>query len=500
MIEGKTMKIESEEGIVKKVSVEDLKLDMNNFRIDRGESNDWKQIMLKLFDEEDIIEMAEDIISSGGLNPHENMLVLKENGMNIVLEGNRRLLAIKCILNPKFVPEKYKASFQAIVTNVKDDLKSKISTVNVVFMESREAAKPYIVAKHSGLSTKQWSLISQWRFVKTEFDKNNKNLNETIWALNMDKSKAIASIKNYNLIEYIRTIGYWDDEGLRNEISKNRLQPTKMTWSLGSKEVSKELGLEYNEHYEVKHSSSLSKEKFDIVLFKFAKAALIENSGDEIDTRKPLDETLNLIKGWKAEYEQQHPLPVSSVTSRSVGIDNVKSGGSVGDNVGKSLSQLILTSPLEANTKKAKKSSDGKYFRKLVCKIQNERLMKLTEEISRLPVKTYPTAAVMLTRALIESSLLYCIESKGLLPQLKKHCQNKCGLDDVINFTIDHATQLFNDKTMANPLRFLQGSGGHRVYMNDVVHGNWVEPTPAAVEAIAGDVRELVRAILNGTV
>ena len=51
---------------------------------------------------------------------------------------------------------------------------------------------------------------------------------------------------------------------------------------------------------------------------------------------------------------------------------------------------------------------------------------------------------------------------------------------------------------MANPLRFLQGTGGHRAYMNDVVHGNWVEPTPAAVEAIAGDVRELIRAILSG--
>jgi len=85
------------------------------------------------------------------------------------------------------------------------------------------------------------------------------------------------------------------------------------------------------------------------------------------------------------------------------------------------------------------------------------------------------------------------------LPQLKQKCQDKCGLDDVINFTISNATRLFNDPTMANPLRFLQGTGGHRTYMNDVVHGNWVAPTAGAVEAIAGDVRELVRAILNGS-
>lgn len=47
--------------------------------------------------------MAEDIVSSGGLNSRENLLVVQENGLNIVLEGNRRLLAINSILNPKLV-------------------------------------------------------------------------------------------------------------------------------------------------------------------------------------------------------------------------------------------------------------------------------------------------------------------------------------------------------------------------------------------------------------
>ena len=47
--------------------------------------------------------MAEDIVSSGGLNSRENLLAVQENGLNIVLEGNRRLLAINSILNPKLV-------------------------------------------------------------------------------------------------------------------------------------------------------------------------------------------------------------------------------------------------------------------------------------------------------------------------------------------------------------------------------------------------------------
>ena len=485
---------------VLEVSVDDLKIDMDNFRIDRGISQDWKQVMLRLFEEEDIIEMAEDIISSGGLNPHENLLAVKENNSNIVLEGNRRLLAIKCILNPDIVPENYRAEFKEIASRADKNLKLKISKVKVVFMESRESTKPYIVAKHSGLSTKQWSLISQWRFVKTEYDHHGKDLNATVEDLKMDKSKAITSIKYYNLIEYIRTIGYWDDEGLRPAISKNRLQPTKMTWSLGYRDVNTELGLLYDEHYEIQHSTSFSKEKFDIILFKFAKAALIDNSGDEIDTRRPIEETLNLIRGWKAEYDQQHPSPTatspSEGTNTRVGTSGTSTTGAENHGI---QSSSVATASTHSATSKPKKHRKARYFGKLECRVTDERLITLSDEISKLPVKTYPAAAVMLTRALIESCLSYLIKTKGLLPQLKKNCQNKCGLDEIINFTIANSTRLFNEPSMANPLRFLQGTGGHRAYMNDVVHGNWVEPTPAAVEAIAGDVRELIRAILSGT-
>lgn len=494
------MDTELEMGKVIEISVDDLKIDMDNFRIDRRASQDWKQVMLRLFEEEDIIEMAEDIISSGGLNPHENLLAVKENNSNIVLEGNRRLLAIKCILNPDIVPESYKTEFRKISDKADENLKSKLSKVRVVFMTSRESAKPYIVAKHSGLSTKQWSLISQWRFIKTEYDLHNKNLEGTIEDLNIDKHKAITSIKYYNLIEYIRTIGYWDDEGLREAIGKNRLQPTKMTWSLGYKDTNIELGLEYDEYYEIQHSPSFSKEKFDTILFKFAKASLLDDSEDEIDTRKPIEETLNLIRGWKAEYDQQHPIKTTSFSSEGTVTRDGTSERPVADtrNQGGQSGLSSITNPMPSKQKQ-KKYRKAKYFGKLECKVGEERLIMLSDEISRLPVKTYPAAAIMLTRALIESCLLYLIKTKGILPELKKQCQNKCGLDDIINFTITNSASLFNDPSMANPLRFLQGTGGHRVYMNDVVHGNWVDPTPAAVEAIAGDTRELVRAILKGT-
>ena len=115
-------------------------------------------------------------------------------------------------------------------------------------------------------------------------------------------------------------------------------------------------------------------------------------------------------------------------------------------------------------------------------------------------VSSFPAATIMLTRALIESCLLFQIESKGMVKQLRTRCQDGiCSLEDVIKFAITNADKLFADKSITGPLRYLQGKGGHRKFMNDVVHGNWVDPAPSHVEAIAGDVREILRAILNGT-
>lgn len=102
----------------------------------------------------------------------------------------------------------------------------------------------------------------------------------------------------------------------------------------------------------------------------------------------------------------------------------------------------------------------------------------------------------MLSRALIESCLKYQIEKYKKWDDFKNTCRRDCNLDSMINFALKNKDELFSNPKFAEPLKYLQGKGGHRVYMNDIIHGNPVEPTPAAVEAMAGDVRQLIRSIL----
>ena len=491
-----------EYGKVVEIEIGGLRLDKQNFRLDFGSIADSHERDERLFEEEDIIGMAEDIVSSNGLNPHENMLAIREDGKNIVLEGNRRLLAINCILNRNLVPARYRAEFDHVVQSPPSELVTQLKKVRVVFLRSRDEARPYIADKHSGLSTKQWSLISQWRFVKAEYDRLNNDLNATVNSLKIDRSKAINSLKSYNFLNYARGLNFWENDGLRSEISKNRLEPTRMTRALEYSDVAGALGLIYDTNFQVNHKSEFSKEKFDYVVYQFTKSTLTDTATYRIDTRSSREEIVTLIRNWADSYDRIHPQQTPTISSSG----NAPSTGTTGvANPGPATPTTVTTgaptvTPPSTTTRHLRPE---KYFEKLRCSVPDQRLSRLTTELSEISkrgrVSAFPAAAIMLARALIESCLLYKIEEKNLTNSLKSGCyRGRCGLDDVISFSIANASQLFVNPATANPLRYLQGNGGHRNFMNDVVHGNFVDPTPAALEALAGDVREFLKAILSG--
>lgn len=468
------------------MDVNELKLDKRNFRIDftdldEGHTEDYRvvaEVVEKLFDEEEITEMAKEIVSFGRLYPHENLLAIKENGHNIVLEGNRRLLAIKCILDRKLVPKKHRTEFEREIGRVPDEVLASIRKIRVVFVPSRDATLRLIADKHSELSYKKWGLISQWRLIRERFTILGKDVDTVAESLGAERSTVVKSIKFSNLIDYIRSLSYWDDEGLRETINKNRLEPTRMTRALQYSDVVKALCILYDDIFSVSHSSEITQEKFDFVLSRFARASLTDSWDENITTRSSKEEVVSLIEKWKSEYDAIHQR------------NGAKEGG--GSPTGEREDRA-------GGKKRGRKKGSEKYFRSLECAVSNPRLARLTEELSGINVTSFPAAAVMLTRALLETSLLFQIDAKGLTKKLKSGCKGgRCDLDTVISFTITNASALFKDKGIADSLHYLQGKGGHRRYMNDIVHGKWTDPAPAHVEAIAGDIRELLRAILNG--
>ncbi len=480
------------------IDIDDLRLNKENFRIHFKTARDEAGVVRRLFQEEDIVGMASDIISYGGLYPHENLLAVKESEKIIVLEGNRRTLAIKCLLNQSLVPDEYKQEFRENTGELTEALKNSIRKVSVAFVPSRQAALRIIADKHSDISFMKWGQVSQWNFVKSVYDTQEKDVNKTVIFLGTERSTVVNYCKYYNLLEYIRGLGFWDDEGLRNEIEKNRLEPTRMTRALGYIDIVNSLGLVFDDHFEVGHSSEFTKEKFDFVIFRFAKSSLTTSGSEYIDTRTDKEDILGFINGWKSEYDSSHPqLSLQKINIKSDPPSTTDGSQGIGQ-----------TQPVQPNTttsggrrhQQGRRIGTEKYLKTLwhYNNLSDDRIIKITKELSTINYTKNPIASLMLMRSLLELTLLYQIRLKNKERDLRNGCRHEPTLDDIVKYTISNKSTLFSDVSLADPLKYVQQSGGHRKFLNDVVHDSWVDPQTAHAELIAGDLRNFFITILSG--
>lgn len=122
------------------------------------------EILRILWEEMDIMELVQSI-SASGFFPHEALIVSEEAGQQIVIEGNRRLAAVKVILDDQLVKQE---GWKIPPISTKD--RKKLETLPC-FKSNREEAWKYLGFKHVNGPAK-WSSYAKAAYiakVKREF-------------------------------------------------------------------------------------------------------------------------------------------------------------------------------------------------------------------------------------------------------------------------------------------------------------------------------------------
>ncbi|WP_336288547.1 hypothetical protein [Bartonella sp. CB60] len=144
-----------------------LKLDLENPRI--GNVKTEEDVISFLFTEEKTINLAQDI-AENGFSKCEFFMVLPDGEKYIVLEGNRRLAALKCLNNPNLAPKNFFKKLSIYKENY-----CKTESVICSVVSSREEARLSIIRKHGGeddgKGAKKWGAVEKARF--NEKNKNN---------------------------------------------------------------------------------------------------------------------------------------------------------------------------------------------------------------------------------------------------------------------------------------------------------------------------------------
>ena len=93
--------------IAERRPVSELVFDIKNPRLveyDLNSNSKESEVIKVLWDAMDVRELVLSIEASGFF-AHEPIIVTQENGKNVVIEGNRRLAAVKLLLNPELAQE-----------------------------------------------------------------------------------------------------------------------------------------------------------------------------------------------------------------------------------------------------------------------------------------------------------------------------------------------------------------------------------------------------------
>lgn len=148
----------------KTVKMGNLLLDPHNARIPTvNQTADQRALLHELVAHEDILGLAKSIASLG-LFPNERMIVMPHGRNYLVLEGNRRLAAIKLLVNPELAQtSSMVGNFRRLARNI--DL-TPLMSVDVFIVQDRLAAARFIAALHTRPARKPWRPVQKGQYYR----------------------------------------------------------------------------------------------------------------------------------------------------------------------------------------------------------------------------------------------------------------------------------------------------------------------------------------------
>ena len=141
----------------------DVLLDLDNYRIPTR-SADEAAALLYLFSSEDVLDAARTILRNGYFDNEIPVVFSKAaDGISapfVVLEGNRRVSALKAMLDPTIVPS-HQAEISGLLKRFAVEAQDLPARIRIMVAPDREHAAPYIARLHTGDSKKRWTLDQQ---------------------------------------------------------------------------------------------------------------------------------------------------------------------------------------------------------------------------------------------------------------------------------------------------------------------------------------------------
>lgn len=351
------------------VNIRTLLLDSKNPRHVPIENQ--KEIINYLIENEKIKELAKDIVEKEITNPLDLVGIIIENNKKIVVEGNRRVCALKLLDKPDLAPKKYQRYF----TTLQEKVKNHIKKLPVHVFTNREEALPWLSTLHtasSNTSRKSWSPEQKTRFDQGVDGKPNHAAALTILDFSLENN-LISPEKSQKVITTITrmlsTPEVRDAFGITTGVTERNIL-INITREEFTAIITQYFNDFDNPNYNI-GSRSNKNDRLDYIQY-------LKNIGKIPSSR--LDKDIELISG------------ISSTTTTSSAI-----------------------SPKNTTPKRTTKTTKSKLTQLIdyELEIPVSKIQSIYSEINNIDIEKHPYATAALLRALIEQSCDYFLLKSG---------------------------------------------------------------------------------------
>lgn len=354
------------------VVVNDLELDPQNVRLDLVTSKrskiDQGSIINDLFANENAFQILENVIENGWFID-ETPIVIKNRNKYIVLEGNRRIAALKVLQNPLLAPSCH-AKVKPLSSGV-----IPIKQIEVLLAPNRDDVGSLLANRHTKPTTRPWRPLRQAHFYYSQLSK--KTSVEDL----KNKYKGVDIEKFIRMCEVHKIAASYDfgDIATNNKARNQRTFPVSTIRRLYDDSKFREhLNFEFNKNGEINIKSS--RKRFD----EEFKKVILDAVDKKIDTR-----SLNTEENRKIYYSKLDKLKKSSKETNS--------------------SKYTPKAP----TKRKRSRTIGLFDHPLICTINSRGIERVFGELQTINYGKFPNAAHDLMRSFLEAVLKEYLKKKN---------------------------------------------------------------------------------------
>lgn len=442
-----------------------LFLDDNNVRLDlAGTSASQDALIHDLFVNQDAYSVAESI-AKNGLFIHELPIVTIEGSKTVVLEGNRRIAALKALQQPALVPS-YSQKLEALR---KASPFLPILDIDTKVAPDRKSALPVLAAIHTSQNRKSWATLRQAYFYYAQIKSKSTTL-----------PKLIAS---YPTVDVPRFVKMWEMHGIASRLDFDTNEDAI--------KVQDQQNFPISTLERLYESDSFQKH----LKIQFKANGQVQLQGKEQEFKSAFKQVLQDIVRGVVTSRTINSLPQLNSYVATLPAVSIKSGKAVG----------------AAAIKTSKKSPRAKIDRFLApkdlkCTLPYPAIRRVLHELQQLEFNKTPNAGHDLLRSFLECSFkAYFAHIGQTIPAAGKFVT----LADVLSFAEKHFESLKAVNPKVRPLiqavKIIRQSAGNTTnnylfsddFLNALNHSHAVFSTGPQVRAAWDQMEPIFRYILD---